>query len=86
MTILVPATRSGITERDCSWRSTQMLALGIDPKTIQALVGHAEIDMTMYYAHAQESSKQAAISRYDEAFSASGGGLYGNILTFVKSG
>lgn len=65
---------------------TQMLALGIDPKTIQALVGHAEIDMTMYYAHAQESSKQAAISRYDEAFSASGGGLYGNILTFVKSG
>lgn len=65
---------------------TQMLALGVDPKTIQALVGHAEIDMTMYYAHAQESSKQAAISRYDEAFSASGGGLYGNILTFVKSG
>ena len=65
---------------------TQMLALGVDPKTIQALVGHAEIDMTMYYAHAQESSKQAAISRYDEAFSAPGGGLYGNVLTFVKSG
>ena len=65
---------------------SQMLALGVDPKTIQAMVGHAEIDMTMYYAHAQESSKQAAISRYDEAFSAEGGGLYGNILTFVKSG
>lgn len=65
---------------------TQMLALGVDPKTIQALVGHAEIDMTMYYAHAQESSKQAAIGRYDEAFSAPGGGLYGNVLPFVKSG
>ena len=63
---------------------TQMLALGVDPKTIQALVGHAEIDMTMYYAHAQESSKQAAISRYDEAFSAPGGGLYGSVLTFVN--
>ena len=49
-------------------------------------VGHAEIDMTMYYAHAQESSKQEAISRYDEAFSAPGGGLYGNVIKLVKSG
>lgn len=65
---------------------TQMLALGVDPKTIQAMVGHAEIDMTLYYAHAQESSKQAAISRYDEAFTSSGGGLYGNVITLVKSG
>ena len=63
-----------------------MLALGVDPKTIQAMVGHAEIDMTLYYAHAQESSKQAAISRYDEAFTSSGGGLYGNVITLVKSG
>ena len=55
---------------------TQMLSLGVDPKTIQALVGHAEIDMTMYYAHAQESSKQDAIGRYNQAFSSSGGGLY----------
>lgn len=65
---------------------THMLALGVDPKTVQALVGHAEIDMTMYYAHAQESSKQEAISRYDEAFSAPGGGLYGNVIKLVKSG
>lgn len=65
---------------------TQMLSLGVDPKTIQALVGHAEIDMTMYYAHAQESSKQDAIGRYNQAFSSSGGGLYGNVITLVKSG
>lgn len=65
---------------------TQLLALGVDPKTIQALVGHADIDMTLYYAHAQESSKQAAIARYDEAFSNPGGGLYGNVVQFVKSG
>ena len=65
---------------------TQLLALGVDPKTIQALVGHADIDMTLYYAHAQESSKQAAITRYDEAFSNPGGGLYGNVVPFVKSG
>ena len=64
---------------------TQLLALGVDPKTIQALVGHADIDMTLYYAHAQESSKQAAISKYDEAFSNPGGGLYGNVVPFVKS-
>ena len=64
---------------------SQLLALGVDPKTIQAMVGHADIDMTMYYAHAQESSKQDAIKRYSEAFSSRGGGLYGNVLPFVKT-
>lgn len=65
---------------------TQMLSLGVDPKTIQALVGHADIDMTLYYAHAQESTKQDAIQRYDTAFSNRGGGTYGTVLPFVKSG
>ena len=65
---------------------TQLLALGVDPKTIQAMVGHADIDMTLYYAHAQETSKQAAIERYNEAFSNRGGGLYGKVLPFTKSG
>ncbi len=64
---------------------THMLSLGVDPKTVQALVGHADIDMTMYYAHAQETSKQAAIARYNEAFSNRGGGLYGNVLPFSKT-
>ena len=50
-----------------------MLTLGVDPKAIQALVGHAEIDMTMYYAHAQDATKQDAIQRYSEAFSHRGG-------------
>lgn len=64
---------------------THMLQLGVDPKTIQALVGHSEVDMTMYYAHAQETSKKAAIDRFNEAFSNRGGGLYGNVVPFVKS-
>lgn len=63
-----------------------MLALGVDPKNIQALVGHAEIDMTMYYADAQDATKQDAIQRYTEAFSHRWGGLHGNVLKFVKSG
>lgn len=63
-----------------------MLALGVDPKAIQALVRHAEIDMTMYYAHAQDATKQDAIQRYTEAFSHREGGLHGNVLKFVKSG
>lgn len=62
-----------------------MLMLGVDPKTVQALVGHADVDMTMYYAHAQETSKQAAISRYNEAFSNRGGGEYGNVIPFAQS-
>ena len=64
---------------------THMLMLGVDPKTVQALVGHADVDMTMYYAHAQETSKQAAISRYNEAFSNRGGGEYGNVIPFAQS-
>jgi len=64
---------------------THMLMLGVDPKTVQALVGHADVDMTMYYAHAQETSKQSAISRYNEAFSNRGGGEPGKVIPFAQS-
>lgn len=42
--------------------------------------------IVLLYAHAQESSKQVAITKYDEAFTNPGGGLYGNVVPFVKSG
>lgn len=47
---------------------SQMQALGIDVSTIQSIVGHAEIDMTEYYLHVQESIRQAAVSKFSSAF------------------
>lgn len=64
---------------------SQMVALGVDPKTIQSIVGHTDIDMTMHYAHAQEPQRQEAVQRFSEAFFKKGRGVHGNILDYVKS-
>jgi site-specific recombinase XerD len=45
-----------------------MQALGVDVSTIQSIVGHAEIDMTEYYLHVQESIRQTAVSKFSDAF------------------
>ena len=62
---------------------SQLVALGVDVKTIQSMVGHADVDMTLYYAHAQESSRQDAIARFNEVFSRKGRGTYGNVLDYL---
>ena len=36
--------------------------------TIQSIVGHADVDMTMHYLHVQDSIRQAAIDKFNEAF------------------
>ena len=64
---------------------SQMIAMGVDPKTVQSIVGHADIDMTFYYAHAQEPQRQEAVQRFSEAFSKNGRGVHGNILDLIKS-
>ena len=64
---------------------SQMIAMGVDPKTVQSIVGHADIDMTFYYAHAQEPQRQEAVQRFSEAFTKNGRGVHGNILDFIKS-
>ena len=64
---------------------SQLVALGVDLKTIQSIVGHADVDMTLYYAHAQESSRQDAVDRFSEAFSKKGRGTFGNIVDYRKS-
>lgn len=62
---------------------TQMIALGVDPKTVQSIAGHAKIDMTLYYAHAAEPQRQEAIQRFSEAFSKNGKGTFGNVLDIM---
>lgn len=47
---------------------SQMQALGVDVSTIQSIVGHAEIDMTEYYLHVQDSIKRDAVSKFSNAF------------------
>jgi integrase len=47
---------------------SQMQALGVDVSTIQSLVGHAEIDMTEYYLHVQDSIRKEAVQRFSNAF------------------
>lgn len=47
---------------------SQMQALGVDLATIQSIVGHADVDMTMHYLHVQDSIRQAAIDKFNEAF------------------
>ena len=64
---------------------SQMIAMGVDPKTVQSIVGHADIDMTFYYAHAQEPQRQEAVQRFSEAFTKNGRGVHGNILDLIKS-
>ena len=47
---------------------SQMQALGVDLATIQSIVGHADVDMTQHYLHVQESIRQDAIARFNNAF------------------
>ena len=47
---------------------SQLQALGVDVSTIQALCGHAEMDMTQHYLHVQDNVKLAAVNRFGEEF------------------
>jgi integrase len=42
---------------------TRLVASGVDLRTVQELMGHADIQTTMIYAHVVEGSKRQAISR-----------------------
>jgi integrase len=40
-----------------------LLDEGVDPFTIQAILGHSRINMTQHYARSGEATKQAAVER-----------------------
>ena len=48
---------------------SQMQMLGVDLATIQSIVGHADVDMTVHYLHVQEPIRQEAIGKFSAAFS-----------------
>ena len=47
---------------------SQMQAAGVDMATIQALVGHSDLDMTMGYLHVQDPAILSAVAKYDSIF------------------
>lgn len=47
---------------------SQMQAAGVDMATIQALVGHSDLDMTLGYLHVQDPAILKAVDRYDNTF------------------
>lgn len=47
---------------------SQLQALSVDLQTIQSIVGHADMSMTLHYLHVQESIRQEAVSKFAEAF------------------
>lgn len=59
---------------------SQMQALGVDLATIQSIVGHADVDMTMHYLHVQEPVRQAAIGKFSAAFSNRPDPCHSNVL------
>ena len=48
---------------------SQMQALGVNLATIQSIAGHADMDMTMHYLHVQAPIREAAIEKFNHAFS-----------------
>lgn len=48
--------------------ATQMIAAGVNPRTLQELLGHAHYDLTMsLYGHTMDESKKEAMDRMDDA-------------------
>lgn len=64
---------------------SQMQALGVDLATIQSIVGHADMDMTLHYLHVQDPVRQAAIAKFEEAFTDPNRKNTCEILDFPKS-
>lgn len=49
--------------------ATRLFEAGVPPKTVQALMGHANIDVTMdIYTHVMEDTKLEAVERLNEIF------------------
>ncbi|MBR5021639.1 MAG: site-specific integrase [Oscillospiraceae bacterium] len=46
-----------------------LLSCGVDPKTIQQILGHAKVDMTFHYTHSYDALQQNAMDRLSKKFS-----------------
>lgn len=46
-----------------------LLSYGVDPKTIQTILGHAKVDMTFHYTHSHKALQQEAMGRLSREFS-----------------
>lgn len=45
-----------------------MLADGVDVKTVQSILGHSSLDITLRYLHTRSESKQKAINKLSKRY------------------
>jgi len=64
---------------------SQMQALGVDLATIQSLVGHADVDTTKHYLHAQDPVRLTTIAKFNSALFGNDDENHPNIIEFYKS-
>ena len=50
--------------------ASRLVMVGVDIRTVQELMGHRDIDMTLLYAHLSPNHKQAAIKMLEDRFPA----------------
>lgn len=52
--------------------ATLLLAEGVDPFTIQSILGHSRVSMTGHYARAEDAGRRDAVERLDKAIGGTG--------------
>ena len=52
----------------CRYTYGQIQVMGIDLLTILSIVGHADVDLTQQYLHAQDGIRKEAIYKFAQAF------------------
>ena len=47
---------------------TLLMSTNTDVRTIQSFVGHADVQMTLHYSHAEKNARQRAVEQFNDAF------------------